>query len=248
MNLKFSGVGAEPKKLAALGVCVALAGWAYFANSAPGDSGPAAGASTSTRPVAQVASTASTQTTAAAKPGRLRGKQRGAQSEYGEFRPSLKPKKDAVPDRASIDPTLRLDLLQKLRDVKFEGATRSLFESGGAPAAMVAAANIPKVPKIIVAAKPPIGPQPPPPPAPKIEPPAPPIPLKFYGFISPRSVTSGAKRAFFLDGDDIIVATEGQTIKNRYKIVRIGVNSAVVEDTQFKNHQQTLPLVEEQQG
>ena len=44
------------------------------------------------------------------------------------------------------------------------------------------------------------------------------------------------------------MATEGQLVKNRYKIVRIGVNSAVVEDTQFKNNQQTLPLVEEQVG
>ena len=33
-------------------------------------------------------------------------------------------------------------------------------------------------------------------------------------------------------------------IKNRYKIIRIGVNSAVVEDTTDK-HQQTLPLEEE---
>ena len=52
------------------------------------------------------------------------------------------------------------------------------------------------------------------------------------------------RRAFFLDGDDILVAGENETVKNRYKIVRIGVNSAVVEDTTNKN-QQTLPLIEE---
>ena len=79
------------------------------------------------------------------------------------------------------------------------------------------------------------------------EPAAPPIPLKFYGFINPVR-TVGPKRAFFLDGDDIVVANEGQMIKNRYKIVRIGVNSADVEDTQFKkNSRQTLPLVPEEQ-
>ncbi|HJT90249.1 MAG TPA: hypothetical protein VJ732_20400, partial [Bryobacteraceae bacterium] len=66
-------------------------------------------------------------------------------------------------------------------------------------------------------------------------PPPPPIPLKFYGFVA--QSRPGARRAFFMDGEDIIVATEGQMIKNRYKIVKIGVNSAVVEDTQFKNHQ-----------
>jgi hypothetical protein len=39
------------------------------------------------------------------------------------------------------------------------------------------------------------------------------------------------------------VVSEGDTIKTRYKIIRIGVNSAVVEDTQHK-HQQTLQLEE----
>lgn len=82
------------------------------------------------------------------------------------------------------------------------------------------------------------------PPKPAGPPPAPPIPLKFYGFSS----RSGAKRAFFLDSDnDIAVAAENEVIKNRYKIVRIGVNSVVVEDLTNKN-QQTLPLIEELAG
>ncbi len=88
---------------------------------------------------------------------------------------------------------------------------------------------------------------PPPPEVAKAEPPKPPpppIPLKFYGFVNP--LKAGTKRAFFLEGDEIHVAAEGDIIKKRYKVVRIGVNSAVVEDTQFQ-HQQTLPL-EEQVG
>jgi hypothetical protein len=58
------------------------------------------------------------------------------------------------------------------------------------------------------------------------------------------------KRAFFLDADEIVIAGEGDLIKKRYKIVRIGVNSAVVEDTTFKgtNTQQTLPLEAEMNG
>ena len=47
--------------------------------------------------------------------------------------------------------------------------------------------------------------------------------------------------------EDIYVAAENDMVKSRYKIVRIGVNSAVVEDTTNKN-QQTLPLVEELPG
>jgi hypothetical protein len=50
-----------------------------------------------------------------------------------------------------------------------------------------------------------------------------------------------------MDGEDIHVVSEGETVKKRYKIVRIGVNSVVVEDTEF-GQQQTLPLLEEQPG
>ena len=80
------------------------------------------------------------------------------------------------------------------------------------------------------------GPPPPPPP--------PPIPLKFYGLSG--GLRSTVRRAFFLSGEDIVQAGENETIGNRYKVVRIGVNSAVVEDTVAKN-QQTLPMVEEAQ-
>ena len=40
------------------------------------------------------------------------------------------------------------------------------------------------------------------------------------------------------------MAGEGELIRKRYKVVRIGTNSAVVEDTEH-NHRQTLPLVEQ---
>jgi hypothetical protein len=76
---------------------------------------------------------------------------------------------------------------------------------------------------------------------------APPIPLKFYGYSN--AARGGTKRAFFLEtnGEDIDVASENEVIKNRYKVIRIGVNSVVVEDMNFKS-QQTLPLVEELAG
>jgi hypothetical protein len=137
-------------------------------------------------------------------------------------------------DPAAIDPTLRLDLLAKVQSVTLEGGERNLFQFGAPP--------MPKTPepKIIpnpAAAAPPPADTPPPEP---VKPPPPPIPLRFYGYSQARP---GEKRAFFLDGEEIIVATEGETIQRRYKIVRIGVNSVVVEDTQH-NHQQTLPLQE----
>lgn len=239
MTLKMSGLGAEPNKILALaGIVVVGGGFAYWMNRTPGDSAPTS--QHTTAPIA--ASPVPLQKMPARSNLRARNARGGGS--FLEFHPSLKPKKDAA-DRVNIDPTLRLELLAKLQDVRSEAGNRSLFESLTAPPVALKTPEPAKiiVPKLVygpalptpatAAVKPP-------------EPPPPPIPLKFYGFVSPKS--AGAKRAFFLDGEDIIVATEGQLVKNRYKIVRIGVNSAVVEDTQVKNNQQTLPLVEEQTG
>jgi hypothetical protein len=44
-----------------------------------------------------------------------------------------------------------------------------------------------------------------------------------------------------MDGDQILVASEGEVLKKRYRVVRIGVNSVVMEDLEFKA-EQTLPL------
>jgi hypothetical protein len=142
-------------------------------------------------------------------------------------------------DVSRIDPTLKLDLWSKARQVSVEGGARSLFEFYTPPPPPPVPKPAPIVPKPptaaeLKAAELAKGPPPPPPP--------PPIPLKFYGYSG--ALRSTVRRAFFLDGEDIVQAGENETIRNRYKIVRIGVNSAVVEDTVAKN-QQTLPLAEE---
>ena len=74
-------------------------------------------------------------------------------------------------------------------------------------------------------------------------PPNPPIPLKFYGFVHTARVND--RRAFFMENDDIYIASEGDMIKKRYKLVKIGVNSAVLEDTMVNNNQQTIKLADE---
>ena len=52
---------------------------------------------------------------------------------------------------------------------------------------------------------------------------------------------------FLLDGDEILYAAEGDTLKRRYKVIRIMPTSVLMEDTESK-HQQPLPLVEESQS
>ncbi|HEX5230058.1 MAG TPA: hypothetical protein VFW44_20235 [Bryobacteraceae bacterium] len=232
MNLMPSNLGADPKKIGILVGLVVVAGFAYFynSNSGGGDSGSTA--------VARRTPTSTTTLPRPSAPSTFRSVKQGVGTR--EFRPSMKPRNI---DPATIDPTLRLDLLAKLRDVEVEPGVRSPFEIGAAPPAQLAV----KEPAKIAVARPFVGPvmPPPPPPAPVVK--APPIPLKFYGFVNKTRV--GDKRAFFLDGEDIVIASEGDTIKKRYKIVHIGISSAVVEDTEFKsNNQQTLPLEAELTG
>jgi hypothetical protein len=152
------------------------------------------------------------------------------------------PKLPANLDPTKIDPTLRLDVLAKLQAINLEGGERNIFTMG-TKAPEVAAAAVPKTGKINLTPPPvttvsstPVLPQPLGPP------PAPPINLKYYGYSTKRS--DGEKKAFFLDGDDIIVAAEGDIIKKQYKVVRIGVNSVQMEDTTSKSTQ-TLPLQQE---
>jgi len=241
MNWMPSNLGAEPKKVAILAIIVVAGTVVYFYNRNSSEGPASAPVIASRAPVTASYGTGAGANASRPERGALRAAQSAANSATREFRPSLKIKNV---EPSSIDPTLHLDLLAKLKTVPADAGTRSLFEIGAAPPAEIAAVKEPAK----IAIKPPfVGPQPPPPVVVPPEPKAPPIPLKFYGFVNKSKV--GDKRAFFLDGEDIVIAAEGDMIKKRYKIVRIGVNSAVVEDTQFKsNNQQTLPLEAELAG
>jgi hypothetical protein len=235
MNLQLKGLGAEPKKLAILGVFLVALAVALYLNMGPSSGNapaPQPRAAQSAVPVASPDSGASvlnppaeTRQRSSQKAGRGRVKQ--------QFKLGIG---DKQPDPASVDPTLRLDLLARVQAVSMAGGVRNLFQFGASPAAKLEQKIVPVQSPIVVAT---------PPPGPPPTPPPPPIPLKFYGYATP--APSGAKRVFLLDGEDIIVAAEGQLVKSRYKLVRVGINSVVLEDMQFK-HQQTLPLEEEKPG
>ena len=139
-----------------------------------------------------------------------------------------------------IDPTLRLDLLARLQSADAGGAGRSLFEVGAAPAPAalkpVKTATIMPLPKPTTVA----------PPGTNTPPPAAAIPLKFYGFVRAKGAAVGG-RGFFLDGDNIIVGSEGDILKQRWKVVQLTATTAVMEDISTKGRQ-TLPLVPEAQN
>ena len=160
-----------------------------------------------------------------------------AKNQSNEFQPRLGPRTpEERVDPATIDPTLRLDLLTKVQSVELGAPGRNLFDFGSAPAPMpVVPKNVPSIAINRVPTPPPGPVQPPGPPPP---PTAPQMTFKYYGFKV--SSTDGHKAAFILDGDDILVAGENDTFKRRYKVVKIGVNSITIEDTQFKSTQTLL--------
>jgi hypothetical protein len=231
-------LGAERKKVLIFAALMLVAVVIFMVNSTD-SGGPPAGSAQPARPTAGPVA-GEGPATDTREPGTRASRGRGGT----EFRPSLKPKRgEERIDPTQIDPTLRLDLLAKLQSVKVEGSRRSVFDFSEPPApkpdpTKVAAAKPVPSPLVKPEEAKPEATEP-------AKPQAPPVPFKFYGYLSRTSQPS--KRAFFMEGDEIHVVAEGEVVKKRYKIVRIGVNSVVVEDTQFKQ-EQTLPLLEEQPG
>jgi hypothetical protein len=222
----------EPKKVVVLGGLVVLVGYLVYTNFLAGPSIPAT--RTAPLPTAADNTAASIAPVDAGPPTSPRVANRPRSDEFHPVLHSKRPE-DRI-DTSKIDPTLRLDLLTKLQDVGLPTGGRNPFKMGQEPAKAEAL----KGPEPIVALKPKQAEtKPPPPPGP---PQPPPITLKYFGFTSASGAS--AKKAFFLDGDDILIAKEGDTLKKRYRVVRISVNSVVMEDMDSKR-QQTIPLTEE---
>ena len=131
---------------------------------------------------------------------------------------------------AALDPTLRLDLLEKVREGKYGGGARNIFQFYTPPPPKPVAN--PLLPSSSIKPSSPSSSAPPP-----VT-----IPLKFYGVASRPG--SPEKKAFLTEGDDIYVGQEGEVIDKNYKITRIGVNSIEIEDIQTKQKQQ-IPLIVE---
>lgn len=134
---------------------------------------------------------------------------------------------------AQLDPTLHMEAMLVTESLIYNGSGRNIF----APSSAEMIAEIPKAiasPRPGVTASPPVVAQGPPPP-----PPPPPINLKFFGTATS---TNGARRAFLLNGDDVFVASAGDVVQRRYKIISVDARSILVEDLP-NNNRQTLPLI-----
>jgi hypothetical protein len=126
--------------------------------------------------------------------------------------------------QSSLDPTLRLQLLRSVEGLTYSGNGRNIFTEQAEP---------PKIPDVHTSVRtdPPVPQGPPPPPQ---------ITLKFFGFTNK---PGEAKKVFLSEGEDVFIASEGDIVNRRYKVVHINANSVEIEDVLYK-HSQSIPLTQ----
>ena len=111
------------------------------------------------------------------------------------------------------NPALRLDLLEHLKTLQYQGSHRNIF-SAAAPTA--------PAPRVV--AKPAPAPPPGPPPvAPLV------VPATFFGYVT--DARTGVRRAFFSQGDDVFVLGVGDILLGRFRLLQIGNSTAELEET-----------------
>ena len=129
---------------------------------------------------------------------------------------------------AALDPTLHMGAMLTTEALVYQGSGRNIFSGEAAPAAIPKPIASPRPTTVQAAYTPPSGPPPPPP-----------IDLKFFG-----TAAHGIQqpRAFLLRGEDVFLASVGDVVQRRYKILAITANSCTVQDL-VNNNQQALPLI-----
>jgi hypothetical protein len=130
---------------------------------------------------------------------------------------------------AQLDPTLRMEAMLVTESLVYSGSGRNIFSASSVPV---------DIPKPIAPVRVKAGP-PPPPPLPPPPPPPPPIDLKFFGTANGGN---GKRMAFLLHGEDVYLASDGEIVQRRYKVISVSANSILVEDM-TNNNRQTLPLL-----
>ena len=131
---------------------------------------------------------------------------------------------------SSLDPTLDESAMLRTESLVYSGSGRNIFSTISAPA-MVIPTNMPKArPGVTLPVLPPMPVGPPPPP---------PINIKYFGTAVR---LNGRRQAFLLQGEDVYLASEGDIVARKYRIVSIGTSNIQVEDL-VNQDTQTLPLI-----
>jgi hypothetical protein len=114
------------------------------------------------------------------------------------------------------NPALKLELLERLKKLQYQGSHRNIFSSVAPPPESA-------VPPPVIA---------PPPitalggasgPAPLV------VPATFYGFVT--DAQTGMRRAFFMEGENVYIIAVGDMLLGRYRLIQIGNSSVELEET-----------------
>jgi hypothetical protein len=130
------------------------------------------------------------------------------------------------------EPQLRLDLLAKLQKLEYSGTHRNIFSAVALPVEPT-----PEEKRRLEHQYPTVNHPPPPPP---VE-----VPAQFFGYASMPS--SPRRLAFFLNGDDVLVVQEGSVFLSRFRLDKIGNDSADVEEISSGRHA-TVQMVQPPPG
>lgn len=176
---------------------------------------------------------------AAAETARPARRRTTVRRQQGAFEPIWRRShEDETFDVLAEDPSLATERLAAVRGVSFDGVERNIFRFGERktvappPAAATVSEAQRRQQEFAAKAR---QPEPKPAETPKAAAKAPRLTWKYYGYASPSG--DGQRRAFLLDGEDVLIGSEGDVFRDRYKVVRVGLTSIVIEDMQFKEEQ-----------
>jgi len=114
------------------------------------------------------------------------------------------------------NPALKLELLERLKKLQYQGSHRNIFSSVVPPPASA-------VPPPGIAPPPITAPSGPSGPAPLV------VPATFYGFVT--DAQTGMRRAFFMEGENVYIIAVGEMLLGHYRLVQIGNSSVELEET-----------------
>ncbi len=129
-----------------------------------------------------------------------------------------------------LDPTLHPEGMLLAEQLVYGGSGRNIFSAvNEAPVAKVVIPKPITGPRTETVAVP----------LPQGPPPPPPIDMRFFGIVTR---ADGSQQAFFLRGEDVLIAATGDVVSRRYKVGAIAATSVEVTDL-TNNNSQRLPLV-----
>lgn len=135
------------------------------------------------------------------------------------------------------NPKLRSDLLERVKEFNYAGSHHNIFSTTLPPPVAVVQKPVNVTPAL---------------PAPPLGPPPLVVPAHFFGYVTDDG--TGARKAFFSDGEEIYVVGIGEVLLGRFRLVQIGNSSVELEETAAGNRatlameDQPAPLGQDQAG